>query len=84
VSDNSDRPPEDLRVGATIKALREAHGLSTDQLARAIGKSGQLVRAVEVGRRHATPQVCRKIADTFGVPLAAITVEGYERIAESA
>lgn len=84
MSDTPGWPPEDIRVGATIKALREAHGLSSDQLARAIGKSGPLVRAIEVGRRRATPQVCRKIADTLGIPLAAITVADYERIAESA
>lgn len=84
MGDNPARQPEDIRVGATIRALREAHGLSSDQLARAIDKSGPLLRAIEVGKRHATPQVCRRVADTLGIPLAAITVAEYERIAEPA
>lgn len=75
--------PEDIRVGATIAALREAHGLKRSELARAIGKSEQLIGFIERGERHATPPVCRSIADTLGVPLAAITVRGYEQIARA-
>lgn len=84
MGDISDKRPEDIRVGATVRALREAHGLSSDQLATAIGKSPQLIRAIETGSRHATPQVCRRIADTLRIPLAAIVMPDYERIAESA
>jgi transcriptional regulator with XRE-family HTH domain len=80
VSDKPERDPEDIRVGATIKALREAHGLTAVELGRAVGKSEQLIHAVENGSRHATPQVCRRIVDTLGIPLAAITVANYEEI----
>jgi transcriptional regulator with XRE-family HTH domain len=76
--------PEDIRVGATIQALREAHGLTRAELARAIGKSEQLIGFIERGERHATPPVCKSIADTLRIPLAAITVADYERISGAA
>lgn len=78
--DTTDPEPEDIRRGATIRALRELHGLSSDELGALIGKSGQLIRHIEVGRRRATLDVCRAIAEKFRLPLAAITVEGYEPV----
>lgn len=78
------RPPEDVRTGATIRALREAHDLSAAELARAIGKSEPLVTAIERGDRHASIGVCRAIAGVLGVKLAAITIEGYAEIADDA
>jgi transcriptional regulator with XRE-family HTH domain len=80
VSDTAQHDLEMKRVGATIKALREAHGLSRTELAKSIGKSMQLIGLIENGDRRATPEVCRKIADTLGVPLAAITVRNYDDI----
>jgi len=74
------RKPEDIRIGATIRALREAHGLSAAQMAALIGKSKPLLTAVERGERTATPEVCKAIAGKLGIPLAAITVEGYEQV----
>ena len=76
--------PEAVRLGATIKALREAHGLTVPQLAAAIGLSDRYLRYIESGEKKATPQVCRSIAGTLNIPLAAITVEGYERITKAA
>lgn len=80
MSDNPDRDPEDIRIGQTIKALREKSGLSCTELGRAIGKSDKLIQAIERGDRHATPQVCRAIADKLQVALAAITLADYEQI----
>ena len=82
MSDTPERSLEDIRVGATIKALREAHGLTRIELGRAIGKSDKLIQKIEAGERRATPEVCRSIVDTIGVPLAAITVRNYEQIRE--
>jgi transcriptional regulator with XRE-family HTH domain len=76
--------PEDIRVGATIQALRRAYGLTQFELGRAIGKSQQLIGLIESGERRATPAVCKKIADTLGVPLAAITVAGYAQMRRAA
>lgn len=81
VTETDTRDPEDIRVGATIRALREAYGLKAHELGALIGKSEALVTAVERGDRTATPEVCRAIAGKLRIPLAAITVEGYERTA---
>ena len=80
MSDKPERDAEDIRVGATIKALRDKSGLTCAELGRAIGKSDQLIQAIERADRHATPEVCRKVADALGVPLAAITMPNYEQI----
>lgn len=75
--------PESIRRGATIRALREAYGLKAHQLGKLIGKSEDLITAIERGERRATPEVCRAIADALNVPLAAITVENYAQIADA-
>lgn len=78
VTDTDTRNPEDIRRGATIRALREAYGLKAHELGRLINRSEALVTAVERGERTATLGVCRAVAGALNVPLAAITVEGYE------
>jgi transcriptional regulator with XRE-family HTH domain len=83
VSDKSQRDDaEDKHVGAVIKTLRESYGLSAVELGRLIGKSEQLIHAIENGSRRATPQVRRSIADKLRIPLAALVVDGYEAIRE--
>lgn len=74
--------PDDVRIGATVRALREAHELSQPELARLIGVSQPLISLIESGERRATMANCRAIARVLGVKLAAITVEGYEQIAD--
>ena len=74
--------PENVRVGAIIRALREAHELTVTELARAIGVSRPLMSLIESGKRKATMANCRDIARVFRVPLAAITVEDYAEIAD--
>lgn len=80
-SDTSALDPEDIRVGATIKALREAHGLGQREMARLVGISDTLLNLIEHGKRTATPRTCRAITDKLGIPLAAITVKDYARVA---
>jgi transcriptional regulator with XRE-family HTH domain len=75
-------PPEDVRVGATIRELRRAYGLTAAQLGRAIGKSEDLITAIERGERHATIANCRAIADFIKIPVAAIIIDGYDQIAD--
>jgi len=75
---------EDVRKGATIRALRDAYGLSTVELATAIDVSPRYISAIETGHRPAPIRLCRAIADVLKVPLAAITVEGYEQIRDAA
>lgn len=83
-SDITALDPEDVRIGATIRALRKAYGLQAHELGRLVGKSEALITAIERGKRTATPEVCRAIADKLGIPLAAITVADYEQIRKAA
>lgn len=64
--------PENVRVGATIRVLRESRSLSSDELGRLIGKSGTLIRLIEVGRRRATIPACVDIARVLEVDVARI------------
>lgn len=68
---------EQIRVGATIKALREAYGWQVSKFAIAVGMTHGHLSNIEAGRKRATPEKLRKIADVLGVPLAALTTE-YE------
>jgi DNA-binding XRE family transcriptional regulator len=79
-----EKDPEDVRVGATIKALRDAHGLKAVELAVALGISSAYMSNIEAGRKHAPIAICQQIAKLFRVKLAAITIEDYEKIREPA
>ena len=59
--------------GEAVKALREAYGWSGTHFAHAIDISPGHLSNLECGTRTVSPTVARKIADTLGVPLAAIT-----------
>lgn len=67
--------PEAVRIGATIKALREAYGWQSGKFAVAIGLTHGHLSNMEAGRKPPTRERVRVIADTLGVPLAAITTE---------
>ena len=63
---------ERLRIGATLRALREARGATPDQVANAIGISRPLLANVEAGRRRLNYKHLPKIAEYLGVPPIAI------------
>lgn len=62
-----------IRMGATIKALREAYGWKLGKFAVAAGTTHPHMSNIESGRKRCTPEMARRIADVLGVPLAAIT-----------
>lgn len=64
--------PEDVRIGATIRALSEAHGWKVGELAAALNLSHSYVSNVMAGRKRANHRLCREVADLLRVPLAAI------------
>ena len=76
--------PEALRVGATIKSLRLAHGWKLGEFATALGMSHSYISNIEAGRKLAPRPLCRKIADALDVPLAAIISSEYARVKETA
>lgn len=60
--------------GAAIKALREAYGWTGPKFAAALGIThGHLYNVENRANRGPSAELARKIADTLGVPLAAIT-----------
>lgn len=62
-----------VRVGATIRALRESYGWALGKFAVAVGTTHPHLSNIEAGRKRCTPEMARRIADTLGIPLAAIT-----------
>lgn len=69
----SEPTTEDVRVGATVRALREAYGWKLSKFAVAIETTHGHLANIEAGRKRLTPVMARRVADTLGVPLAAIT-----------
>jgi len=78
MSDSTELDPEAVRIGATIRALREALGWRRGQLVAAVGKSYAYLCNVEAGRKRCTPQLARQIADALGVPVGAIVSPAYD------
>ena len=56
---------EDIRVGATIKALREARGLTQEQLAQRAQLSRPYLANVEVGRKRLSVRAAARVADAL-------------------
>jgi transcriptional regulator with XRE-family HTH domain len=69
----TDTALERVRTGATVRALRVAYGWRAVKLAAALGISQSYLANIEAGRRALPPHLARRVAETLGVPLAAIT-----------
>jgi transcriptional regulator with XRE-family HTH domain len=54
--------------------LRQAHGLSKQDLATAIGISASYLSLLESGNRHGSPAVLDKLADYFRIDVALLFV----------
>lgn len=63
------------RVGARVRALREAEDLSQEQLAQSAGLSRPYVGALERGEQGAGLEVLEKIARALGVAPARLLDE---------
>lgn len=59
-------------VGNRIKELREAKGLSLEQVADAAGTSFQQIHRLERGKRRLTDDWMRRVAPALGVAPAAL------------
>jgi transcriptional regulator with XRE-family HTH domain len=69
--------PEAVRIGATIRELRGAHGWKVGQLAKAVGRSSSFLSNIEAGRKRAPQPLCVQIAAVLGVRLASIVSPAY-------
>ncbi|WP_375483239.1 helix-turn-helix domain-containing protein [uncultured Jatrophihabitans sp.] len=68
---------EQVRVGATLKVLREKSGLKPDEAANRVPISRSYLVNIEAGRKPLTPVLCARFAAIYNAPQAAIVPEGY-------
>lgn len=59
--------PEWVRVGATIREMREMRGLKCDELANKVLVSRSYLANIEAGRKRLQPELAAKIAHTLAV-----------------
>lgn len=60
----------DVRIGARVRAAREAAGLSQSALASALNISFQQIQKYEKGRNRFSASALQRVADLLGVPVA--------------
>ncbi|HWJ82260.1 MAG TPA: XRE family transcriptional regulator [Nocardioides sp.] len=71
-------------VGARIRALREARGLSLSALAAAAGVGKGSLSELETGRRNPTLDTLYAVASPLGVPLSALLDDHDGAVVEDA
>ena len=74
---------EPLRVtfGRRVRALREAHGWSQEQLGRAAGLGGKYIGIIERGEKAASFEAVEKLARALGVECYELFVPVHRRTA---
>ena len=68
----SELHPEDVRIGATIREMRQMRGLTQDQLSQEAMMSRAYVANIEAGRKRPSMKVVARIADALRVPQISI------------
>ena len=75
----SDRPvtrreldPELIRVGATVRQMREMRGMTQEELSRTAVLSRPYVANIEAGRAKPSARAVARIADALSVPQISI------------
>lgn len=76
VEDSVDDTPVDVVVGANLRELRKAKGVSLDGLAGMTGLSRSLLGQIELGRVQASVSVVWRIAQAFGVNFSELLSTG--------
>src|SRR6478752_1498353 len=75
-------PPEPPRVGLTLQGLRQAQGLSLDELSRRAGVSKSMLSQIERNQANPTVAVVWRLANALRVELSELL--GGERVAAPA
>jgi transcriptional regulator with XRE-family HTH domain len=57
------------RFGEKLRALRERHNMTQDELGKLSGFKRDYITSIEIGRRKPNSQALIRIADIFGVTL---------------
>lgn len=70
---NSTAPPsEDLRIGATIREMRQMRGMTQDQLSQEAMVSRAYIANIEAGRKRPSMKAVARIAAALHVPQISI------------
>jgi transcriptional regulator with XRE-family HTH domain len=78
----ADEVAERVRIGETLRTIRETKGYKLGEFATEIGISYAYLSNIEAGRKRLTPQLLAKAAGALGVRQIAIVRDGYfERVA---
>lgn len=72
-----DTEAEQVRIGQTLRTIRETKGFKTGEFANELGVSYAYLSNIEAGRKRLTPQLLAKAASVLGVPQVAIVRDGY-------
>ena len=73
----NDEAEERIRIGATIRELREARHVGLDEMARAVLISRPYLSNIEAGRKPLTPALLGRIAEALGVRAISIVRSDY-------
>lgn len=68
---------ERVRVGATIRELREARGFTQEEFATSCGVSRSHMANIEAGRKPLTKILLSRVATVLNVRQIALVREGY-------
>lgn len=77
----SELHPEDVRIGATIREMRQMRGLTQDQLSQEAMMSRAYVANIEAGRKRPSMKVVARIAEALHVPQISIIADAEEMAA---
>lgn len=66
-----------MRIGETIRSLREARGFTQEELAHEMRISRPYMSLIESGRKPITSRLVALAADVLGVRQIALVREGY-------
>lgn len=75
---SSEFNPDDIRVGATIKQMREMRGMTQEELARSSLLSRPYLANIETGRKRPSQKAVAKIAAALQVPQISILAPDLE------
>jgi transcriptional regulator with XRE-family HTH domain len=75
IKDRAGKDPELVALGARLRALREAAGMTQEDLAHAAGLHWTYVGQIERGERNATYKNLLKLARGLGVDAAQLVQE---------
>src|ERR1041384_6302089 len=75
-----ERASEPVRLGAKVRALRRREGLTQVQLATQLGVSASYLNLIEANRRPLPANLLIKIAQLFGVDVAAFASDDDGRL----